>query len=215
MGRLQNGMAGEINQGELLLRRAAPEDKDNGAGEGADGPDHRIGERLPPFFLMGCGGMGANGQDGVQQQDSLFRPVVEGAAVGNGDVQIRIHLLEDVAERGGEWHAVAHREGQTVRLTVVMIGVLTENQDPDCIGRRQTERPEQVLFRGENLLLRILFRQEIGKAAERLRLKRGPQHVPPFRGQHGLQVHSFTISPTSRMAPRYASIGLYFSGFLS
>ena len=53
--------------------------------------------------------------------------------------------------------AGAHGEGEPVRLSVVVIRVLSENYGSDLIGRRQAERMEQIFQRRKDLLFPVFL----------------------------------------------------------
>ena len=108
---------------------------------------------------MRARGVCADGQDGVEEQNSLFCPLVQRTAFRNRRAEIGIQLLENVPERGRKFHARTHRKGKSVRLPVIMIGILSENQYTDFVRRSQAERAEEVFPGRKNLFLRIFFFQ--------------------------------------------------------
>ena len=163
MRRLYDGVSRGIDQRQFFLRRTAPEHKHHGTRKSADGPYDGVGEFLPAVFLMRARGMCADGQDGVEEQDPLFCPLFQRSAFRNRRAEIGVQFLEDVAERWRKFYTRTHRKGEPVRLPVVMIGVLSENQYTDFVRRSQAERAEEVFQGRKNLFLRVFLFQKRGQ----------------------------------------------------
>ena len=81
----EDEMFGGVDDGAFVLGVFAPEQKYQVlffVGEGFDGG---VGELFPALFLMRSGGVGANGEGGVEEEDALFGPIIQVAFgwVGN------------------------------------------------------------------------------------------------------------------------------------
>ena len=162
------------------------------------GADHRVRERLPPVFPVGVRHMGAYGQHRVEEQHPLLRPGLQRTVRGNGKKQIVVQFPEDVAQRRRKPDAGPDGKRQTVRLSVVVIGILPENHDFHAFGRGQAEGAEKLLPRGENLLFRVFPFEKSLQFPERGRLKRIPERNAPGRRQKFGKVH-ILISPVLQM----------------
>src|SRR3546814_6406790 len=66
---------------------------------------HRIGERLPPLVLVGCGKAHLHGQHVVEQQHPLLRPMLQKAVGGPGNAEVALKLLVDVNKA---WRSEEH-----------------------------------------------------------------------------------------------------------
>ena len=146
MRRLDDRVAGGVDQRLLPARRRSPEDEHDPLGLGVDSPDHLIGEGLPALVVVGGGLPGTHRERGVEQQDALAGPRLEVAVVGRLDAQIGTQLGVDVGERGRDPDATLHREAQPVGLARAVVRILAEDQARVCrrttsgAGRRRPDR---------------------------------------------------------------------------
>ena len=87
-----------------------------------------------------------HGQNVIEQEDPLRRPRPKVTVRGRRPSTIPGHLLEDVPEGGRNRHTAGHGKGQPVSLSRPVIGVLTEDADPNLLRRAHlTQRREPVL----------------------------------------------------------------------
>ena len=75
-------MAGAIDHTSLASGRASPEEEDDVVTAAVDRLDDSIGEGLPAEALMARCHTGADGEGGVEEEDSLLRPMAGGARQG-------------------------------------------------------------------------------------------------------------------------------------
>src|SRR5207302_961335 len=92
---------------------------------------HGIRKYLPALVAMRVGLMGADGEHGVEQQDTLVRPGNEAAARRRGDVHVDHELLEDVDERRWRPYTRRHRKRQSMGLALVVVRILSQDDDAD------------------------------------------------------------------------------------
>ena len=134
MRRLDDRVAGGVDQRLLPAGRRSPEHEHDPLGLGVDGADHLIGERLPALALVGSRLPGADRERGVEQQDTLARPRLEVAVAGRLDAEIGAELGVDVGERGRDADTALHREAQPVGLAAA------RGTDPARGSRRGSRR---------------------------------------------------------------------------
>ena len=139
MGRLQNQPGiGRSRRGLcLFLRLRPPEDKGDGLGQPDERCDDPIGELLPSKVFVAVGLAPLHGENRVQKQHTLLRPVGQISVPAGRNSQIRLPLLVDVNQRRRQLHPRAHRESQSVGLPRLVVGVLAQNHRPDLLRRRQ------------------------------------------------------------------------------
>jgi hypothetical protein len=75
-------------------------------------------------------------------------------------LQILVQLLMDVFERRWPRYAVRHGEGQAMRLSGAVVGVLAEDHHFRVGMRRQMERPEDLILGRVHLVAATFFRDE-------------------------------------------------------
>jgi hypothetical protein len=126
---------------------------------------------------------GAYGQHRVEQQHALLGPGAEVAVPRRGDPEVVAQLLEDVAQRGRDRDALADAEAQAVRLALLVVRVLAEDQHPRRVGRAQPERTEQVGQRRVDRAGRILRVDERGQRRGGVEVEMGTDGVAPAGGQ--------------------------------
>lgn len=162
----QYAVARGVGYGSLALGIAAPEHVDDIVLMQADGTHHGIGELLPAVSGMRGGLVGTHRQYGIEQQHALLGPTVEVAACGYGGAGIVVHLLEDVLQRGRKGHAVAHREAQTVGLTLAVIGILAYDDHFQIVESTLVECTEYVTPLREYAVCGILLANESHQVGE-------------------------------------------------
>ena len=110
-------------------------------------------------------------QCGVQQQHALLRPLLQVTAQRGPEPHIVRQFLEDVDERLGEGHAVLHGEAQPVRLPVLMVGILPDDDDLDLVKGGAVEGIEDAWPRRKDAVVPLLFLQKGLELCEIWRLK--------------------------------------------
>ena len=63
-----------------------------------------------------------HGEHAVEQEHALLRPMAQVAAIGHAATQVRRQFLVQIAQAGRHSHAGRHRERQSHRLAVAVIG---------------------------------------------------------------------------------------------
>ena len=106
------------------------------SGQGMDGS---IGEGLPTQGRMAVGLMGTDGQGGVEQQHSLFGPSCEIATRWDGCAEVLLNLLEDILQRRWKQHTVLYGEAQTMCLSWLVVGVLSDDDHLDLVEGTEVE----------------------------------------------------------------------------
>ena len=105
----------------------APQNKGDGLVCFIQSREHRIGECLPAAPAMPRRFPLWDGQDTVEQKNSLPCQIRKIARRGKrrafGDAKVGIHFLKNVSKRGWESHAVGDGEGQPgtcMQLTIIL-----------------------------------------------------------------------------------------------
>ena len=142
MDGLEDEIALAINHIGLRTGIAAPEHVDQMFALRGQCTDGSIGERLPPQRGMAVGLMGPDGQRGVEQQYTLFSPARQVAREWYGRAEVLLNFLEDVLQRGRKLDAVLHREAESVSLTRLMVGILSDDDHLDLVEGTKVEGVE-------------------------------------------------------------------------
>ena len=148
-------MARLINEGRLLLRIGSPKDEDDGVFLIVDRADDGIGKFLPAFALMGGRHRPLHRQHAVEQQYALPRPTFQKAVTGRRDAEITKQFLVDIHQRRRRTHAWLDAERQTMRLSLAVVRILTENDDTNLVERRQVEGAKILRSLRKDLLAAI------------------------------------------------------------
>ena len=109
------------------LGRSSPEKIYDRAVLIIQGLDNRIGKLFPADSSVGKCLMGANGQYCVQKKYALFCPFFQAAVVRNLAAQVAVEFFINVYQRRGNVYIFSYREAKAVGLSIVMIGILTQN----------------------------------------------------------------------------------------
>ena len=181
-------MARPVDQRQFGLRGGAPQYENQMFPLFIQTGNDCIGEIFPAVFPVRASLMRADGQHGIQQQDALLRPADQRTGFRHRQIQVCIQFLEDVAQRRRKTDAVPHRKSQPVRLSVVMIRILSQNNHSGLVGRRQPESCEKLLRRGKNSLGAVFISQKPGEGAEGVRLNCITQKIAPVIRQTAGQV---------------------------
>lgn len=76
---------------------------------------------------MGKRLVGADGQYCVQKKYALLRPFLQAAVVRNIAAQVTVELFINVYQRRRNVYIFSYREAKTVGLSIVVVGILTQN----------------------------------------------------------------------------------------
>jgi len=131
-----------------------------------DDADHSICEFFPTTSLMRTCLMLAHGEGGVEQKHTLLGPTGEVATGGNGGTSVVLYLLEDVEQRRGKRHSVVDRETQSMGLTWLMIGILSQKDYLQLLEWTEIEGIENQTGGRIALVLAILLPDERHKLSE-------------------------------------------------
>ena len=137
-------MFGIVDYPALFLGVAAPKHKNYGVGTFVEQGDHKVGKPLPALACVRTAGSGADGEDGVEQENTLLRPAAEVAAVGGRYAQVVFERFVDIHERRGTFNALSHRKAHSVRLAFAYVGVLPDYDHLDIFVRGVRERAEYI-----------------------------------------------------------------------
>ena len=111
--------------GRICLRLRAPKDK--GAGVVIQPRQSLMNQSGPTDFTMCAGLTGSNRQGGIEQQNTLIRPVMQVGSV-SALACIALDFLEDIAKaRQISGECRIDGKGQPIGLVRRVIGVLPEN----------------------------------------------------------------------------------------
>ena len=130
--RSEDEVAAAVDERAFFLCVAAPEDEDEVFALFGQAADDGVGKGFPAQCGVGVGLAGADGEDGVEQEDALFRPVLQAAVVRDaetGDVVGKFFV--DVLQGGRDVDARTDGKGQSVRLSFAVVGVLAEDDGFD------------------------------------------------------------------------------------
>ena len=78
-------MAAAVDKRAFFLRVAAPEDEDEVFALFGQAADDGVGKGFPAQCGVGVGLAGTDGEDGVEQEDALFCPVLQAAVVRDAE----------------------------------------------------------------------------------------------------------------------------------
>lgn len=156
------------DEGSLALGVVAPEEEDDAVRPGGDCLDRGVRELLPALPPMAAGEACGDGEDGIEEEDSLACPVFKAAVGRPGDGEVRLQFLEDVAEGTGDGPDVGgDGEAEAVGVGGVGVGILAEDDHADGVGRGEFEGAEEVDRLGQDAFAGGgLGREEILEGAE-------------------------------------------------
>lgn len=141
----------------LATSVAAPEHEDDIFPLLGNSPDDRVGEDFPTAIAMRCRAVGDHCQDGVQEKDALFGPMLE---IARGiillDSKVAFDLLINILQRWRGTDVGWHGKAEAMRLAIAVIGILSEDDDFHLGKGRQPEGFENILRLGK-YLFRLVF----------------------------------------------------------
>ena len=150
----------------LPARVAAPQHVDQVLAAGGQCAYGGVGELLPAQRGVAVGLVGTDGQRGVEQQHALTGPPSQVARWRHGCARVVLYLLEDVLQRGRKGHAVLHREGESVGLSWLVVGVLTYDDHLHLVEGAQVEGIEDEASRRVACRGGILVAHGVGELLE-------------------------------------------------
>ncbi len=150
-------MPGIGQHGDFGLGLRAPEHEDNRTILFVHGPQNGIGELLPPLSFMGIGGMRTHGQNRVQHEHTLLRPVHQITVVRHAAADIVMKLLVNV-DKGGRQRLLRWQHGKTqaVCLPRLVVRILSQDHHLHLCERCQMQCVENILRRRIDNLCLIL-----------------------------------------------------------
>ena len=166
MHRLEHEMALAVDELLLGARIAAPENEHEVLALGAERADGGIGELLPAVTLMTRRLMRTHRERCVQQEHALLSPARQVARRRDRLSEVELYLLEDVLKRRRKRHACRHREAQTLRLTRLVVRVLTDNHHLHRVERTEVEGVEDERTRRIARRCGIFLAHEVGELGE-------------------------------------------------
>ena len=141
-------MTGAVYDGSFFLGITSPKYEYKAVTVSVEFTDCSIGKLFPTLSLMRTGLTGTDRQSGVQKQHTLLRPTRQVAAYRNRFAQVIAYLLENITERGRKRHAVVYRKAQAVRLTRLVIRILSYYDNLDLIEWTQIKGIEYQIESG-------------------------------------------------------------------
>lgn len=145
-GVIRSGGLAPVDKAALTPCIGTPEHKDNVLALVRDGLDDRVGEVLPAEAGVARRLVLQYGEDCIEEEDALPCPVGE-VSRGTLDAEVVLYLLKDVEERGWWRCTLGDGEAESVGLTGVVVGVLTEDNDLYLVERCLVEGTEEVAWR--------------------------------------------------------------------
>ena len=101
--------------------------------------------------------MGADSQYCVQKKYALFCPFFQAAVVRNIAAQVTVELFINVYQRRRNVYIFSYREAKTVGLSIVVVGILTQNNYFYIVLRGVFESIKHILGRGEYFRGAVFF----------------------------------------------------------
>ena len=78
-------------------------------------------------------------ETGVEKEHSLTSPTAEIATHRDRSSRLSLYLLEDITQRGREFHAIVDTKAQTMSLPYPMVRVLPQDDHLDLVKWRTVE----------------------------------------------------------------------------
>ena len=150
-----------VDERLFRARVPAPEDENDVFAPVADELYNAVGEPRPAAILVRVGAVRPHGECRIQKEHALLCPFRQIPAARDGTADVGVQFLEDIDERGRRLRSFAHGKAQSVRLSLVVIGVLSEQHDFHFIKRRQLETIENIVHIGIYDVVRVFLFQKI------------------------------------------------------
>lgn len=137
MDRLQHAVFLAVDAGDALPGRRAPgEEDDTASAHAGHGVQGFLGEALPAFIRVAVGLVGADGQAGVEHEHAALGPRRQQPAFVRRRLEGRVVVLDalvHVGQRRGRGRRRPHGEREPVRLVVVVVRVLADDDGFDFV----------------------------------------------------------------------------------
>lgn len=166
MRRFEQQVAAAVDEFAFAPGISSPKQKHQALPFFGQAMHHRIGKKFPAFVLMRAGLMGTNGEGGVEQQDSLAGPAFQIARGQRLQAQILTNFAKDVFERRGQSHPLLYREAKPVGLSWFVIGILSQNYQPDLFKRAEIKSVKNQRGRGIDRVLSVFLADKGSKAGK-------------------------------------------------
>ena len=72
-------------------------------------------------------------ETGVEKEHALTSPTAEIATHRDRSSRLSLYLLEDITQRGREFHAIVDTKAQAMSLSYPMVGVLSQDDHLDLV----------------------------------------------------------------------------------
>ena len=148
---------------------AAPKHIDDMLAMGSQSLNGSIRKLLPTQGRVAIRLMGSNGQRGIQKQHALLCPTRQITTLRNGRAQISLYLLEDILQRWRKLDTVLYRKAQSMGLSGLVVGILTDNHHLHLVERTQVKGIEDQFAWRIASILTILCTNRIGES-DKIRL---------------------------------------------
>lgn len=135
----EHQMAAGVDEGCLSAGRCTPQQEHQMLSVLAEQADDLVGESLPTMPAMAERLMGAHSETGVEKKYTLTGPAAQIAALRDRRARLGLYLLEDIAQRGREFHAIVDTKAQTMSLPYPMVRVLPQDDHLDLVKWRTVE----------------------------------------------------------------------------
>ncbi len=179
MGSREHEMALAIDELSFALGIGPPKHEDDMLTLIIESGNSRIGEFLPPFILMAAGTMCLHGKGSIQQQYPLLGPALQIAAHRDREAEVAIEFLIYILQRGRYFHTIIDRETKSVRLSYIVVGVLTDNNNSYPIKRARVKGIEDETGWRKALARLILRAHELSEQFKVRFIKLRLQHLSP------------------------------------
>src|SRR5512145_1359557 len=135
--------------------------------------------------------VGPDCQDGVEQKHSLPGPSLKVAGLRYSYAKITVQFLKDVDKAGREFGSVGNGKTQTVGLSDVVIGILSDYDNLHPVKRTQVKSVEDQVARRKDTGGCILLPYKIGQGDKIL----FPEFIPEllFPACFDLYFHSIDL----------------------
>ena len=163
----------------LALGITAPKHKDQVLTPFVECGNSSIGEFLPAFVLMAACAVRLDGEGGIEQQGSLFRPTGEVARCGDRLAEVTVEFLVDIIQRRRDRHVLRYRETEPLRLPDFVVRVLPDNDHTDTIERAYIKGTEDLCGRGKTLPRAVRLTHKLREQLEIRFVELGLQNLTP------------------------------------
>ncbi len=127
MRRFQYEVVRIVQHPFFTLRRAPPQNKHNRPVLSVERHNRRIRKFLPADPPVGVRLVRPDCEHSIQHEYALFCPFRETSVIRDRTAQVIMKLLVNIYKRRGDFHALFHRKTKPVRLSVVVVRILPQN----------------------------------------------------------------------------------------